>query len=151
MALPYILIVEDNEDDFEATERSFRNAHFANPISWARSAPEALNFLHRDGGNADRLDPQAELILLDLNLPGMDGRQLLEVIKTEDGLKSIPVVILTTSNNDRDIERCYALGASTYIQKPVTFEGLSQAIQTMKEYWFGIALLPTAQQKEKLQ
>ena len=91
------------------------------------------------------------MILLDLNLPGMDGRQLLEVIKTEDGLKSIPVVILTTSNNDHDVERCYALGASTYIQKPVTFEGLSKAIQTMKEYWFGIALLPTAQQKEKLQ
>jgi CheY-like chemotaxis protein len=122
--VPYILIVKDNEDDFEATERSFRKAHFPNPISWCRSGQEALTFLHRKGEDSSRADPKADLILLDLNMTGMDGRRPLEIIKTEDDLKSIPVVILTTSNNDRDVDRCYALGASTYIQKPVSFEAL---------------------------
>jgi two-component system, response regulator len=149
--LPYILIVEDNEDDFEATERSFRKAHFLNPISWCRSGQEALTFLHCQGEDSSRANPKADLILLDLNMPGMDGRRLLEIIKTEDDLKSISVVVLTTSNNDRDIDRCYALGASTYIQKPVSFEALVRAIQTMKDYWFGIALLPSTHEKEKLQ
>ncbi len=145
--LPYILVVEDNEDDYEATERSFRRAHLLRPISWCRSGQEALTFLHREGKYAALSDPQADLIVLDLNMPGMDGRRLLEIIKAEEALKSIPVVILTTSSNDGDVDTCYALGASTFIQKPVNFERLARTIQTMTDYWFGVALLPSAQQK----
>ena len=142
IALPHILIVEDNEDDYEATVRSFRRAHFVNPISWCRHGQAALDFLRYEGEFQTRSGSQADLILLDLNMPGLDGRKVLEVVKTDRGLRSIPIVVLTTSSDSKDIEDCYALGASTYIQKPVDFKGLAEAIRTMNNYWFGIALLP---------
>jgi two-component system response regulator len=82
------------------------------------------------------------IILLDLNMPGLDGRKTLEIIKRTQQLRSIPVVILTTSNDERDVQACYDLGANTYIQKPVDFDGLISAIKRLKEYWFEIALLP---------
>ena len=141
LKLPNILIIEDNEDDYEATERSFRRAHFVNPIFWCRNGQQAVEFLRTSGHTAD-------LILLDLNMPGMDGQHVLEFIKAEETLKSIPVVVLATSADEKDIETCYALGASTYIQKPVNFEGLAEAIRTMNEYWFGIALLPQTQEQK---
>jgi two-component system response regulator len=140
--LAHVLIVEDNEDDYEATRRSFVKNHFINPLNWSRSAEDALQVLR----SADALGGEGavpDLILLDLNMPGMDGRKFLEIVKAEEHLKSIPVVILTTSSDATDIERCYQLGASTYIQKPVSFDGLTQAVRTMKDYWFGIALLPS--------
>jgi two-component system, response regulator len=142
IALPHILIVEDNADDYEATERSFRRAHFVNPISWCQSGQAALDFLHYSGQYAKRPRSQPDLMLLDLNMPGVDGRKVLQIVKGDHSLKSIPIVVLTTSTAPGDIEDCYALGASTYIQKPVEFHGLADAIRTMKDYWFGIALLP---------
>lgn len=138
-----ILLIEDNEDDWEATKRSFRKNNFLNPIKWCSSSQEALQYLRREGAYAnDNTAQTPDLILLDLNMPGMDGRQLLEVLKTDDVFKKIPVIILTTSSDERDIEDCYALGASTYVQKPVTFDGLTEALKTLQEYWFGVALLP---------
>ena len=144
--LAHVLIVEDNEDDYEATRRSFVKNHFVNPLSWFRSAEDALRALRSsDGECSDRpAEYRPDLIMLDLNMPGMDGRRFLEIVKADDNLKSIPVVVLTTSSDPTDIERCYQLGASTYIQKPVSFDGLTQAVSTMKDYWFGIALLPSA-------
>ncbi len=145
--LTHVLIVEDNEDDYEATRRSFVKNHFINPLSWSRSTEDALHRLLRSCDTAhagSQAEVRPELILLDLNMPGMDGRRFLEIIKADERLKSIPVVVLTTSSDNSDIERCYQLGASTYIQKPVSFEGLTQAVRTMKDYWFGIALLPSA-------
>jgi two-component system, response regulator len=142
IALPHILIVEDNQDDYEAAERSFRRAHFINPISWCQSGQAALDFLHYSGQYAMRDTPQPDLVLLDLNMPGIDGRKFLRIVKNDDVLKSIPVVVLTTSTASNDIEDCYALGASTYIHKPVEFHSLADAIRTMKDYWFGIAVLP---------
>jgi two-component system, response regulator len=143
IALPHILIVEDNEDDYEATERSFRKARFLNPISWCRSGQEALDFLRGETqGGKKAASTDTDLILLDLNMPGLDGRRVLEILKHDDRLKTIPVVILTTSSDAKDVEKCYELGASTYIQKPVNFEGLAEAVRTMKDYWFGIAILP---------
>jgi two-component system, response regulator len=142
--LAHVLIVEDNEDDYEATRRSFQRNHLVNPLTWCRNAEEALRKL-RGGGSAGNDKPlHPDLILLDLNMPGLDGRKFLEIIKADERLRCIPVVILTTSNNATDIERCYTLGASTYIQKPVSFDGLTEAVRTMKDYWFGIALLPTS-------
>lgn len=141
--IPNILLVEDNEDDYEATLRSLKRNHFINPIHWCRSGQEALNYLHHKGQYADtKYTPLPDLILLDLNMPGIDGRQVLERIKRDDDLKQIPVVILTTSSDSKDVDQCYSMGASTYIQKPVSFEGLTEAIRTMKDYWFGVALLP---------
>ena len=144
--LAHVLIVEDNEDDYEATRRSFLRNHFINPVSWSRTAEDALQVLRpSDTASPERrAECRPDLILLDLNMPGMDGRRFLEIVKADERLKSIPVVILTTSSDNSDIERCYQLGASTYIQKPVSFDGLTQAVRTMKDYWFGIALLPTA-------
>jgi two-component system response regulator len=142
IALPHILIVEDNEDDYEATERSFRRARFVNPISWCRNGQDALDFLRREGAYANHREITADLILLDLNMPGLDGRRVLEILKTDERFKSIPVVVLTTSSDSKDVEKCYELGASTYIQKPVDFQSLAEAVRTMKDYWFGIAILP---------
>jgi CheY-like chemotaxis protein len=141
LKLPNILIVEDNADDYEATERSFRRAHFLNPIFWARSGQQAIEFLRNSASPVD-------LILLDLNMPGIDGRHVLELVKSDPALKVIPVIVLTTSSDEKDIQACYALGASTFIQKPVNFEGLAEAIRTMNDYWFGIALLPETHEQK---
>jgi len=80
--------------------------------------------------------------LLDLNMPGLDGRRVLEIVKQDQGLRKMPMVVLTTSSDERDVTQCYQLGASTYIQKPVDFDGLIAAVVRIKDYWFGIALLP---------
>lgn len=141
--LPNILLVEDNEDDYEATVRSFRKNHVLNPVHWCRSGGDALDYLHGRGRYAEAgTAVRPDLILLDLNMPGVDGRQVLTHVKDDAALRSIPVVVLTTSADSKDVDQCYAIGASTYIQKPVSFEGLTEAIRTMKDYWFGVAILP---------
>ena len=132
-----ILLVEDSEDDYESTTRAFKKANLHNPIHWCQSGQEALDFLH-----VNKSDDSPGLILLDLNMPGMDGRKTLQHIKDDQQLKRIPVIILTTSTDERDVAACYQMGANTYVQKPVTFEGLIEAIRRLKEYWFEIALLP---------
>lgn len=138
-----ILLVEDSEDDYEATIRAFKEANLHNPVFWARSGREALDFLKREGSykTADKVQHPG-LILLDLNMPGLDGRKTLQLIKSDPSLKRLPVIILTTSSDERDVEECYQMGANTYVQKPVSFEGLIEAIKRLKEYWFEIALLP---------
>src|SRR5690606_8275013 len=131
-----ILIVEDSDDDFEATKRAFSKTNLRNPIKHVKSGEEALAYLE------SRKESKPGIILLDLNMPGMDGRMTLELIKKNGKLKKIPVVILTTSDDERDVKACYELGANTYVQKPVDFDGLISAIKQLKEYWFEIALLP---------
>ncbi|MBI1211826.1 MAG: response regulator [Alphaproteobacteria bacterium] len=137
-----ILIVEDSPDDFEATKRAFSKANLRNEITHCESGEAALSYL-RGETNA-----KPGIILLDLNMPGLDGRKTLEIIKNSEELKKIPIVILTTSNDERDVQACYALGANTYIQKPVDFDGLIAAIRRLKEYWFEIALLPKEGERE---
>ena len=83
-----------------------------------------------------------DIILLDLNLPGTDGREVLEVVKADENLKTIPVIILTTSNDKRDVEDCYRNGANSYVQKPVDFRAFLSAVQSLKEFWFEIVLIP---------
>jgi two-component system response regulator len=138
-----ILLVEDNQDDYEATCRAFDKANLRNPIVWCRSGRDALDYLNKEGAYKDaRNIAPPGLVLLDLNMPGMDGRKTLEAIKQNDALRRIPVIILTTSADERDIQACYQAGANTYVQKPVSFEGLIEAIKRLKAYWFEIALLP---------
>jgi len=138
-----ILLVEDSEDDFESTIRAFKKANLHNPVHWCKSGREALDFLTHQGEylNVAKMEDPG-LVLLDLNMPGLDGRKTLQLIKQNQELKRIPVVILTTSSDERDVEACYQMGANTYVQKPVSFEGLIDAIKRLKEYWFEIALLP---------
>ncbi|HEU5046635.1 MAG TPA: response regulator [Rickettsiales bacterium] len=140
---PTILLVEDNADDYNATVRSFKKAHLNNPVHWCMSGKEALDYMKHEGKYAnDDAIAKPGLVLLDLNMPGLDGKKTLSLMKQDQNLKKIPVVILTTSSDERDVVQCYELGASTYIQKPVNFEGLCEAVGRIKEYWFGIALLP---------
>jgi len=138
-----ILIVEDSPEDYEATERGLRESGLANPIFRCEDGDEALDFLFRRGIYADpKKSPRPGIILLDLNLPGTDGCEVLNEIKNNDELKKIPVVVLTTSSDERDIELCYENGASSYIIKPVSFSGFMDAIRRLKDYWFEIVVLP---------
>jgi two-component system response regulator len=138
-----ILLVEDNQDDYEATSRAFKKAHLCNPIVWCKSGREALDYLKQEGAyKGAPMRSRPGLVLLDLNMPGMDGRKTLEAIKQDDALKQVPVIILTTSADERDIQACYESGANTYVQKPVSFDGLIEAMGRLKAYWFEIALLP---------
>ena len=138
-----ILIVEDNDDDFFATMRAFKKADLANPVRRCTNGDQALDYLFRRGEFSDNgKAPRPGIVLLDLNLPGTDGRQVLRVVKADPSLKKIPVIVLTTSRARQDIEKCYADGANSYIQKPVNLEGFVQAVTRLKEYWFEIAILP---------
>ncbi|HEU5046556.1 MAG TPA: response regulator [Rickettsiales bacterium] len=141
-----ILLVEDSEDDYEATMRSFKAAHMKNPVQWCKSGKDAMTYLQKSeyylNNGIKGVNPGPGLVLLDLNMPGIDGRKVLHLIKQDEWLKKIPVIVLTTSADAKDVEQCYTLGASTYIQKPVNFDGLIDAVTRIKEYWFEIALLP---------
>ncbi len=144
MAAPIrIMLVEDNDDDHEAMLRSLRKNHFVNPIKWCKTGQEALDCLSGEGDIAGAsAGYKPDLILLDLNMPGIDGRHVLHIIKADAALLSIPVIVLTTSTDVRDIAECYKMGANSYIQKPVSFAGLTDAIRTMTDYWFNVAILP---------
>ena len=141
--LTHILVVEDSDEDYEATERAFRKVGLNNPLHRCESGDEAIDFLKKEGRYAPPIEvPTPNLILLDLNLPGTDGREVLEVIKSDKNLKKVPVIVLTTSEDDKDIEECYYRGANSYIVKPVDFDGFIDAVQRLKDYWFEIVILP---------
>jgi len=138
-----ILLVEDSPEDYEATVRAFKRSGLKNPIYRCEDGENALDFLHRRGPYADpERSPRPGVILLDLNLPGTDGREVLTEIKRDDQLKQIPVIVLTTSNDSRDVESCYQAGANSYIQKPVDTEGFVRAIERLNGYWFEVVVLP---------
>jgi two-component system response regulator len=136
-----LLIVEDNAEDCEAITRAFKKVQLRNPIFWCKSGQEALDYLKGEGSFKDKQQLPG-LILLDLNMPGIDGQKTLQIIKKDENLKKIPVIILTTSGNERDIAASFQEGANSYVQKPVTFEGLINAMKGLKEYWFEISILP---------
>ena len=141
----YVLIVEDSDDDFLATERAFKKAGLLNPIRRCTTGDQALDYLYRRGEYAaPDAAPKPGIILLDLNLPGTDGREVLNLIKREPQLHQIPVIVLTTSDACEDIERCYAAGANSYVKKPVDLEGFVVAIARLREYWFEVSVLPRA-------
>jgi len=138
-----ILLVEDSPEDFETTQRAFRRSGLKNPIFRCSDGDEALDFLFRRGNHAGA--PRPGVILLDLNLPGTDGREVLAEMKADPELRQIPVIVLTTSSDERDVSACYSAGASSYIQKPVDLEGFMQAIERLNDYWFEVVILPKAQ------
>jgi two-component system, response regulator len=138
-----ILMVEDSDIDFEVTERALLKSGMRKEnLFRCRDGDEALDFLYQQGTyeNDDKVF-RPGLILLDLNMPGTDGREVLNKIKSDENLKDIPVLILTTSMDERDIESCYKMGANTYIHKPVDFPGFMDAIQRLKDFWVEIAVL----------
>lgn len=138
-----ILLVEDSPEDAEATLRAFKKAGVANPIHHCTDGDDALDYLHQRGLYAEiGSAPRPSIILLDLNMPGTDGREVLAEIKQDERLHKIPVIVLTTSSDERDIEKCYQIGANSYIRKPVDLDGFMAAIQSLKHYWFEIVVLP---------
>jgi CheY-like chemotaxis protein len=138
-----ILIVEDNDDDYFATMRAFGKANFANPVRRCTNGDQALDYLFRRGEFADSgAAPRPGVILLDLNLPGTDGREVLRAVKESTDLRKIPVIVLTTSHSDLDIEACYAAGANSYVQKPVDFERFIRAITRLSDFWLNVSILP---------
>jgi CheY-like chemotaxis protein len=147
-----ILLVEDSDEDYESTVRAFRKVRMANRLFRCEDGEQVLDYLFRRGVYSDPdKSPRPALILLDLNLPGTDGRTILSQIKKDPSLKTIPVVVLTTSSDERDISKCYEAGANSFIQKPVSFERYISAIERLNNYWFEIVLLPEVnQKKEKL-
>ena len=130
-----ILLVEDDLADQKLIKISIRNEKIANDLYTVQSGEEGMDFLYRRGNYTDGT-PQPDLILLDLNMPGMGGKEFLKRMKEDEKLKQIPVVILTTSDAERDIIDSYKLQASGYVRKPVTLEEFKEAMKKLKEYWF---------------
>ncbi len=138
-----ILIADDDADDRMLIEDAFRESRVANPLSFVENGEELLQFLRAEGKFADQMGkPLPRLILLDLNMPKMDGRTALGHLKADPELRRIPVVVLTTSKAEEDILRTYDLGVSSFITKPVTFQGLVDVVRALNSYWIEIVELP---------
>jgi len=130
-----ILLVEDNPNDVELTLRSFRKNNFANRVHVVRDGAEAIEFLYRQGQYAGRGDTDPKVILLDLKLPRVDGLEVLKRIKADARLRMIPVTVLTSSREERDVVESYRLGVNSYIVKPVDFERFTEAVRQLGFYW----------------
>ena len=136
-----ILLVEDNEGDIGLVEEVFQEGRINNNLSVAEDGEEAMMFLRNEGQFAKATRP--DLILLDLNLPGMDGREVLKEVKEDDDLKKIPVVVLTTSKAEEDILKSYDLHANSYITKPVDFNQFMNVIKSIESLWLEVVKLPS--------
>jgi CheY-like chemotaxis protein len=137
-----ILLVEDNPGDVRLTREALREGKVYNNLHWAKDGVEALEFLRQEGAHKDA--PRPDIILLDLNLPKKDGREVLLSIKNDDRFKQIPVVVLTTSEAEEDILRSYELHANCYITKPVDLEKFITVVQSIDRFWLTVVTLPPA-------
>ncbi|MCM1982536.1 response regulator [Lyngbya confervoides] len=138
-----LLIVEDSDEDFVVLERLMQQMSVQNPIYRCLDGDEALDFIFGEGDSSSLSLPQRPaVILLDLNLPGTDGREVLEQIKQHESSTDIPVVIFTTSNNPQDVEFCYLKGANGYLIKPVSYPKLVETIQAFVDYWLRSNVIP---------
>jgi chemotaxis family two-component system response regulator Rcp1 len=135
-----ILLVEDNPGDERLTREALKEGKVYSNLHWVKDGVEAIDFLHRRGKYADV--PRPDIILLDLNLPKKDGREVLQEIKSTDSLKRIPVVILTTSKAEEDVLRTYNLHANCYVTKPVDLEKFIVVVKTIDVFWLTVVTLP---------
>jgi CheY-like chemotaxis protein len=138
-----ILLAEDDEEDAQMTLEALKRNRVGNDVRVAHDGEEVMDYLRREGRFSNGADaPMPGLILLDLNMPKKDGREVLAEIKSDARLRKIPVIVLTTSKAEEDIVRSYDLGVNSFITKPVTFAGLADAMRVVSEYWFEIVELP---------
>jgi CheY-like chemotaxis protein len=137
-----ILLVEDNPTDAELTMRALRKGNLANHITWVKDGAEALEFIFRSGAYAGRPDQNPRLILLDLKLPKVDGIEVLTRLKADDRTRAIPVVMVTSSQEGRDITESYKLGVNSYVVKPVEFEQFSETVAKAGFYWMLVNKAP---------
>jgi CheY-like chemotaxis protein len=135
-----ILLVEDSPSDANLTIREFKKAKIANNLYWVENGEDAMDYLHCQGAFTDVCRP--DLILLDLNLPGMDGREVLAEVKADSHLKHIPIVVLSTSTDEEDVLRSYNLNANCYVSKPIDIHDFIHAIQLINEFWLAAVKLP---------
>jgi two-component system response regulator len=138
-----ILLAEDDDDDYFLTERALKEDRLLNDVNRVKDGEELMEYLRHEGrfAGADG-SPEPSLILLDLNMPRKDGREALKEIKSDPKLRHIPVVVLTTSRAEEDVVRSYQLGVNSFITKPVTFQGLVDAMKALGQYWFEVVELP---------
>jgi CheY-like chemotaxis protein len=139
-----ILICDDDEDDRLLTRRALEEAHISNTLRFVEDGEQLLDYLYQRGAFSGETGsaPRPGLILLDLNMPRMDGREALKIIKADPTLLDIPIVVLSTSQLDEDVVRSYKLGVNSFITKPVTFSGLVEAMNVLGRYWLMIVELP---------
>ena len=135
-----ILLVEDNPGDVRLTKEALKEGKVYSNLHWAKDGVEALEFLKREGKHAKA--PRPDIILLDLNLPKKDGREVLAVIKKDSVLKHIPVVVLTTSEAEEDVLKSYELHANCYVTKPVDLEKFIHVVQSIDRFWLTVVTLP---------
>ncbi|GAO42417.1 response regulator [Flavihumibacter petaseus] len=138
----YILVAEDDADDRFLMETAFAEKGYTEQLAFVENGVELMEFLHNVEANANGHNMMPGFILLDLNMPKKDGREVLKELKENHRFRKIPVIIFTTTKNEHEISRCYELGANTYIVKPVGFEALLQTIDSIHSYWLNIARIP---------
>jgi CheY-like chemotaxis protein len=143
----HILLVEDNEGDIVLTLEALREVRICNNVAVVRDGEKAMQYLLKEGEYSKARRP--ELILLDINLPRLDGKEVLARIKEDPDLKMIPVVMLTTSDSEKDIFESYLRHANCYITKPVGFENFMKVIMSIKEFWISIVQLPVLEENRK--
>jgi CheY-like chemotaxis protein len=138
-----ILLVEDDPGDQELTCRALAEGKIRNELHIVGDGEEALNYLYRRGAYEDPAgSPRPDLVLLDLNTPKVDGRQVIREMRGDPGLRRVPVIVLTTSDQDEDVVRSYDLGVNSYITKPVDAEEFVRVVRTLETYWFQVVVLP---------
>ena len=135
-----ILLVEDNPGDVRLTRETLRDSKVLNALHVVQDGEQALAFLRREGPYEDQ--PRPDVILLDLNLPRKDGREVLAEIKADPGLRSIPVVVLTSSDAEQDIAKSYSLHANCYLTKPVDLARFAELVRMLEDFWFSVVRLP---------
>ncbi len=136
-----ILLIEDNPGDVRLTQEAFKEGSKNVTLDVVMDGVEAINYLYKNGQYSDKKSP--DLILLDLNLPKMDGREVLEKVKNDDNLRRIPIIVLTTSDADQDILKSYNLHVNCYLNKPVDFDKFFDIIQKIEDFWLTTAILPS--------
>ena len=137
-----ILVVEDSIEDFTALSRAFQKNAVPNPVMRCEDGDQALEYLKGYGKHPDWPNILPVIILLDLNMPGTDGRAVLDQLKQDPALQAIPVIVFTTSSNSRDIAECYRLGANSYLTKPVEYAALEEKVRLIIRYWLDASELP---------
>ncbi len=138
-----LVMVDDDEDDCFLVEAALYEAYLKCDFRCVQDGPEMLDYLNRRGRYQDpESAPRPDLILLDLNLPGMNGRVVLQKLKSDERFRTIPIIILTTSNMEEDVDFCYNMGANTYIVKETSFSGLRSILKILKDYWMDTVTLP---------
>ena len=145
-----ILLVEDREDDVVLVRRALSRGFLDNPMHVVRSGEEAISYLQGEGKYSNRAEyPLPDLVLLDLKMPGMDGFGVLEWIRNQEGLRGMRVVVLTSSEQMRDVNRAYQLGANSFLVKPTDFDDYIHVTRVLREYWLTLDRAPDVSRREK--